>query len=449
LAGSNFQEMPLKPSFYNLFFENDGRSIIFNTLTSAITELNADVLRCIRDNNIGTLNEETIGMLENMGVIVDDDYNELQEYLGHYERSKDQDGRIHAKLMLSTSCNLCCTYCYQNAAENPTNIMGDSAIRAFILWTENQFVNDTNVRELAIELYGGEPLLARVRLPSLFKELNRLSDLYSIPVSYAIVTNGTLIDDLLIDIFVDNRVDMQITLDGDKETHDSRRRWKSGAGTYEQIITSIRKILARGGSDLLQVRMNIDANNLPKVSVLANELKTIGVKRFHCGWIHFREKAMPYSEHIINTFDLDSKFDVELYKVLNPLGYAHSPCDLERKMTCMFHWKNGFVFTPSMDVFKCDELIEQKEHCIGHVDNDGEMALDRSTYDKFISRKPTDFTDCPSCRYLPQCGSGCPIKSLHSKGDLHSNYCETSCESVFRKVNNYINAVRFHGVGFD
>lgn len=441
--------MPLKPSFYNLFFKIEGRSIIFNTLTSAIAELNADDLRCIRDNNIGTLDEETIGMLENMGVIVEDDYNELQEYLSQYERSKDQDGRIHAKLMLSTSCNLSCTYCYQSASENPTNIMGDSAVRAFIQWTENQFINDTNVRGLAIELYGGEPLLARVRLPLLFRELNRLSKIYNIPVSYSIVTNGTLLDDSLIDIFVDNRVDIQITLDGDKETHDSRRRWKSGAGTYDQIVASIRKILARGGADLLQVRMNIDSNNLPKVSGLAIELKTIGVKRFHCGWIHFREKIMLYSDYIIDACELDSTVDLELYKVLNPLGYAVSPCDLERKMTCMFHWKNGFVFTPSMDVFKCDELIGQKEHCIGHVNNDGDMILDRATYDKSISRTPADFTDCPSCRYLPQCGSGCAIKSLHSKGNLHSNYCEVSSDSVFRKVSNYINALHFHAVGFD
>jgi len=85
---------------------------------------------------------------------------------------------------------------------------------------------------------------------------------------------------------------------------------------------------------------------------------------------------------------------------------------------------------------------------IGHVNNAGEMILDRAICDKFISRNPTDFTECPSCRYLPQCGSGCAIKSLHSKGHLHSNYCEVSSESVFRKVNNYINAAHFHGVGF-
>jgi len=93
-----------------------------------------------------------------------------------------------------------------------------------------------------------------------------------------------------------------------------------------------------------------------------------------------------------------------------------------------------------LHLFKCDELIDYPEFCVGQIGEDGIPQINQVEYDKAVSRKPTDFEHCTSCRYLPQCGSGCSIRALNAKGTPHINFCEATYDSVHRKVAAYVRA---------
>ena len=102
---------------------------------------------------------------------------------------------------------------------------------------------------------------------------------------------------------------MQITMDGDEKTHDSRRAWKTtGKGSFQQIFENLEKICNRGGANLIRIRMNVDQRNISEVHSVASRAHGLGITSFTCGRIHFREKETEYTTEMISSKDFDENY---------------------------------------------------------------------------------------------------------------------------------------------
>lgn len=431
---------PMKTSFYNLFFEVEGKLVLFNTFRANLIEVTDELKTALEQEDIAKIPADLISELAELGFLTEDNEDETSQYLERYENSKERGGQLWVKLFMATSCNLGCPYCYQAAPAKPGNVIQKEQIDRLIKWCDWECEHN-GVKGLQIELYGGEPLLARLQTPRLISGISEVGARHEVPVGFSIITNATLLDDALIDTFIQNNVYLQVTLDGDSEQHDKRRAWKTtGKGTFDEIFTNLEKICNRGGAELIRIRMNVDQDNVGGVKSVAERVHALGIKSFHCGRIHFREKNTEYSGKMISSKEFEENFDLKMFRILQPLGFADSPSKLESHDTCLFHWKRGFSVSPSLGLFKCDELIDFPEYCVGQIDNNGVPEMRAEEYRKSVSRKPTDFEHCSTCRYLPQCGSGCAIKALNAKGTPHTNFCEATYDSVRRRLHAYIRA---------
>jgi sulfatase maturation enzyme AslB (radical SAM superfamily) len=108
--------------------------------------------------------------------------------------------------VLTASCNLACTYCYQNA-KRPRRMNWDTLKAAIDLLLGS----DSN--EVVLTFYGGEPLLefALIRRAIEYVESFRPSGLV---VRYWLLTNGTLLAANRAAFLANHRVRTQISLDG-------------------------------------------------------------------------------------------------------------------------------------------------------------------------------------------------------------------------------------------
>lgn len=428
----------MKPSFYNIHYTETEGNFVVNTLRGSIIKVTHDEKIALLENKLEYFRVDEIIKLKESGFIVDSDFNELEHYLNKYESRKHQPGKLQVQLFLAKSCNLSCPYCYQQAFNKPVNIISEEYIFRFTLFIKNQIINNS-VTDVDINLFGGEPLLARSKISMLFESLDWLSEKYKTTITYSIVTNGTLLNDEIIKELVKRKIWTQITIDGPRELHDARRQWKSGKGSFDQIIESVSKIIASGGAENLLIRVNIDKKNLHHLSLLLETLNTIGVINVECGLIEFKNQKNDYEAvRLKDAHDEIWVAEMEVYKQLKRYGYHNSPVDFTLKTVCSLHKMNSFVFDTKLRAFKCDMLIEEPKYSIGHISKDGELIVSGDEYEKQTSRKPTDFSSCSTCRYLPVCGSGCAIKSLNTKGDLHSNYCEESYHSMSLKLKSFI-----------
>lgn len=149
-------------------------------------------------------------------------------------------------LKVAERCNINCTYCYFFNLENDDYKDHPSYIHADTVENCGRFLAEaarsSNVREVQIDLHGGEPLmLKKERFDDMCSSL--YAALSEIPVVRIVMqTNAMLIDDEWIEIFARHRIEIGISLDGPKEFHDRYRIDHQGRGTYDKTIEGLRRV---------------------------------------------------------------------------------------------------------------------------------------------------------------------------------------------------------------
>ncbi len=149
-------------------------------------------------------------------------------------------------LKVASRCNLDCNYCY-------VYHMGDDAWRlqpkhmpvAVELAAVRQLANlySHQRQPLSVVLHGGEPLLIGARrLRQLCRRLRRS---LPAPCGVHVQTNGLLLTDEIIDIFVQFNVGVSISIDGPAEVHDGARVDHAGQGSHQRVAEAIGRLTSR------------------------------------------------------------------------------------------------------------------------------------------------------------------------------------------------------------
>lgn len=151
----------------------------------------------------------------------------------------------HLVIELTDACNLRCKYCvFNNSGNGHFRTTGSRmANREHVLSAANWFLDrsDPQARR-AITFYGGEPLLNLDILLQVVDHCRR-----RVPseesLSFAVTTNGTLLDLATARSLIDRNVLITISLDGNRETHDWNRVFHNGSGSFDTIIRNVERLL--------------------------------------------------------------------------------------------------------------------------------------------------------------------------------------------------------------
>ncbi|HOT75187.1 MAG TPA: radical SAM protein [Candidatus Wallbacteria bacterium] len=135
-------------------------------------------------------------------------------------------------------CNLKCTHCYYNEKLNRGgHEIGGADVARFL-----RAVRKHCAEKPALFLLGGEPLMARDRLEQILAEA-AVSGFRT-----SVSTNGTLVDDIFIDLALKYKFSVQVSLDGpDAETNDQVR----GSGAFARAVAGVRRLADKGVETIL------------------------------------------------------------------------------------------------------------------------------------------------------------------------------------------------------
>lgn len=136
-------------------------------------------------------------------------------------------------LVVTGSCNMRCSYCYENGGRTNDKLTIDNA-RRIIDWFVDQGGKD-------IVFFGGEPMLEydTIRHTIDYCELTYPDTKWN----FRIVTNGTIIPKRSIEFFMGRRnLHLQVSIDGMREVHDENRRFASGHPSFDIVLNNFRKL---------------------------------------------------------------------------------------------------------------------------------------------------------------------------------------------------------------
>jgi uncharacterized protein len=141
----------------------------------------------------------------------------------------------HLRFMTTTGCNLRCKYCYEDEQDNLKSINLDYSKECISLVLKN-----TTAKTIFIEFFGGEPLLDFSKIKEIIKHSKIESLKFSKKVNFGLITNGILITKNVVEYFKQNNIIVEISIDGDKPSHDLTRKFSNNTGSFEHIIKAIK-----------------------------------------------------------------------------------------------------------------------------------------------------------------------------------------------------------------
>lgn len=157
---------------------------------------------------------------------------------------------------VTEDCNLACSYCYQGhkTKKAMTFETAKKAVDMLLSSDENnQYINPAISPGIIIEFIGGEPLLEIELIDKTIdyfkKEARRLQHPWAEWFCISICSNGVLYFDERVQRFLmknRNNISFSITIDGNKELHDSCRVFHDGKPSYDLAVAAAIDWMNRG-----------------------------------------------------------------------------------------------------------------------------------------------------------------------------------------------------------
>jgi len=145
---------------------------------------------------------------------------------------------------VTQNCNLRCKYCeygddyLYNRKRSEKELNFETAKKGidYIFG----IIKNRNKKDLAISFYGGEPLLNFNTLSKIVKYSKKKFSDWNI--HFYMTTNGTLLNEKIIEFLSSNNFRILVSLDGPEEIHDAKRVFPNGRGTFKLIMNNLNKI---------------------------------------------------------------------------------------------------------------------------------------------------------------------------------------------------------------
>lgn len=331
---------------------------------------------------------------------------------------------MECTLYLTDDCNLQCSYCYEGNKKNKSYMTEATLEKTLDFIVSNNPANDY----IDLLLLGGEPLLNK---KNFFKTIDIINQKYSKIKQlfrFQTTTNGILLDDKTIDFIVENNIELSLSIDGDRETHNLNRKSKNGKDVYDIIFRNMQKLLQKKIS--FAVRMTLTPNN---AHLLVHNVKyffKLGIQRINVGmdelgeWddksIHILDEQMTlldkfYLENIAN--DEDAILNLYDYKI-STFVFKRSP------LYCSAGSKGHLVVNSKGEFYPCGYVANEKLWKQGSVDT----MFERKRFIETVRKHVKPESSCKDCKIaFTCCGAKCGFLNFSRTGFLNVNH-ETTCK---------------------
>lgn len=415
----------------------NGEKIIINSLNGRIDKLSLTAYEIVDKwkgvDNIAPENEVEAALLTNLnsrGYLVnshDEEFIRKKDLVAQLREAdkKQKETCKHITFILTYNCNFRCPYCFEGESTLKREIISPEQIDAALRLAGDNLES--------VGLFGGEPLMPSNR-SSLEYLFSKTKDK---PIN--ITTNGYFLEEFFDILFPLKFIHVTVTLDGEENTHNSRRYLVGGKPTYDKIMRGVKKYLENGMP--IHVRMNIERSNFEE----AHRLRQSLIDEFE----HFG-KLLSFEMGTVFGIPNEDKTEIITKTYLGDINY--SPEERLRR-NALFGRNNSII----NNITAGEELKPTYSFCIAHsnsflvdpygliytcIPSVGKPQLSISMYypniefkkKSIYTRNIETISECKECVYSLLCGGGCPLGNMACPDDI----MKPECFSIKNQVHNLL-----------
>ena len=415
--------MNYKYSVFNLEIPFNDRYILYNTYSGALSLLDTP----LADGDEKEICEDLI----RQGFFVDARINETNRLL--VERNRElytfRIRYLHIEIAPTMTCQARCWYCFENTATEK-HTMSQTVVQDVIKYIIER-IELSQCERLTLLFFGGEPLLAIEQIMTIGVEIKKICQSKNIIFYSEIISNGLLFTEKTADKIISaiNLTNIQITLDGTRETHNHSK----GIPCFDSVVDNI---IRNAGKIKISIRLNVSSKNYgeicPLVDYLLCEKRLDGKVRIYLARVDDLDSCGLPGENCLDNFsfvDFRDQFmrsAMKKYKSFDPNDLLP---DIKRNY-CGYEKISQILIGPEGELYRCQRTLSDKKNAIGDIYNgsfyqDEELSLLRTL--------PEECT--APCNLLPTCFGGCPNE--RRKGRPLS-YCELKKRQIEKDITTYV-----------
>lgn len=396
-------------------------SLLFSGRTGKNIYVSKSTFQYVTEGEIELLSDDVRKTLVMQKILVPENEDELFEVNKENRLVTEQDfnDRLYISIQPTASCQLACDYCGQ---QHSTKALTEDLIDA-IVRRVNKKLSQSSFKFLDIGWFGGEPLCALSNMRKLNKQLKEIAINNAVKYSGHITTNGYALTPKLYEELKEqfNIKRIEITIDGSKEYHDTRRITCNGKGTFDRIFSNIESIVTSEYYDMekcvISIRCNVDERNVEGVfpllqAFVAKNMQhkilfyTASVVSWSNNGAGSEEGRKSLGKHSTNhiAYMLENGFKIGI------LPHRAAP------FKCLGTDTDAEMYDAEGNVFDCSETsyseyYSKQGYVLGNVmeketvKNNKRSKL-QSVPDMLLNK---DVKPCNECKFYPLCGGLCPL----------------------------------------
>ncbi len=381
------------------------KKYLFLPHSLSLFDFNSEILEIAKqiEDNEEIENENTISIKK----YLEKEEKAKEDIHDFIQRFKDTEMKISGcEINVFYGCNLSCKYCFAcDGGHGKQGAMTKETAKDVIDYVLN---NATDSKKIKVTIIGGEPLLNMPAFEEILQYGQNESKKKNKKMHFGTTTNGTLINEDILDLFKENEVSCAISLDSHiKEVNDYLRPSKNGKSTYDGIKNNWKGIVERKHSSIHVAITPCNKN----ISEIAKKLFDQGIYHIHFFEVKTDNEELQFTKEDIE--DLKKEYEkladlilkkieegenISCYPLLNYLNRLHNKKPVF--LTCGT-FNNRISFSPEGDIYPCDMLMWDKYH-MGSVKEGIEQNKVLELKEILNNEK-----ECEKCwaRYL--CGGEC------------------------------------------
>lgn len=355
----------------------------------------------------------------------------------------------------SSSCNLRCRYCfYYDVADNREvknyGIMNDDTLENMVKKVFDDVEYSAN-----FAFQGGEPTMAGIEFFEKFHKFVEKYNTKKIIVNFSLQTNGTLLNKKWLELFKKHNYLIGLSLDGNKEMHDTFRIDAKGEGTFSRVLKAakmmkkadvefnilcvVNKLIAQNG----KLVYNFFRNNGFRYYQFIPCLDSLSCSEEK----DYTLTAEDYGKFLDETFNFwyedmmsGKRISVRHFdnytKIL--LGEEPEACDM------VGHCNMNAVLESDGSMYPCDFYVLD-EFKVGNINESSFEELFKSEAEmRFLRTSLAVDEKCKVCRYFKICRGGCRRhKELTAEGNYENRFCESYKYFFERNIDKMIKTAEY------
>lgn len=355
------------------------------------------------------------------------------------KRREKREENLMLRLLLTGRCNLNCSYCQMRKMVNHSQADLDFETIDKIL----DKVEAEGYAYITIHFSGGEPLLAVKQIEYVCSQV-RQRNLKK--VRFAISSNGTLMEDAVIDLLLKYDIQTVISID-DLEESSSLRRNYHGLTSVNKVLKQCRKATEQGlklGISTVFIQSNRD-----KAVKLIDELhdkyhiESMGYNYQHYSGFEKRHVDVSggymqtYADTLVRVSDRCRElniFEEQSNRIIEPFV-----TEIPRRNHCSSQVSQVTVLPNGM-LGPCKTFASAQKDIVSCEQWIADAQESNAVFDKWRGRNTESVRQCSTCPYRTICGGGCPYEAYVDHQDIYTadeRYCVVA-QTLFLHMLDYL-----------